>query len=152
MKIVRAEPVQAARLTEIALASKRYWHYPERWIELWRPLLTITTEYIAAHEVYALLNDADEPIGFYALRKDEDTLQLDHLWLAPAAIGYGYGRRMFQHAVDRARELGAQVLKIESDPNAQGFYERLGAYQIGEHHTEVDGQSRVLPVLRFDLT
>ena len=44
-----------------------------------------------------------------------------------------------------------RVLEIESDPNAQGFYERMGAKKIGEHRGEVDGQPRILPVLEMVL-
>jgi hypothetical protein len=42
-------------------------------------------------------------------------------------------------------------LKIEAEPNAQNFYEKMGARQVGEHHTEVDGQPRVLPVMEVGL-
>jgi SAM-dependent methyltransferase/GNAT superfamily N-acetyltransferase len=150
MKIVRAAPTQAAELTHIALAAKRHWQYPEQWIEAWRPALTITPDYIAAHEVYMLL-DGDKPVGFYALSADTGMRQLDHLWLEPAAIGRGYGRALLQHAGSRARESGVRLLEIESDPNARGFYEKLGAHVIGEHQTEIDGQRRVLPVLQLDL-
>lgn len=152
MKIQRAVPVQAAQLTDIALAAKRYWRYPERWIEMWRPLLTITPEYIAAHEVYVLCADDGELLGFYALREEAGTLQLDHLWLLPGSIGRGYGRRLFEHASERARELGASSVEIEAEPNARGFYERLGAYPIGERVTDIEGQPRRLPLLKFDLT
>lgn len=151
MKIQRAVPAQAAQLTDIALVAKRYWRYPERWIEVWRPQLTITPEYIAAHAVYTLCAADGEVLGFYALRAEAGTLQLDHLWLSPGSIGRGHGRRLFEHASERARELGASALEIEADPNARGFYERLGARLIGEHITAIEGQPRHLPLLQFDL-
>ena len=44
-----------------------------------------------------------------------------------------------------------QVLEIESDPNAQGFYERMGAKKVGEAVGELDGQARVLPILELIL-
>ena len=50
-------------------------------------------------------------------------------------------------------ELGRSIRgKIESDPNAQGFYERMGAKVVGEHVGEVEGQPRILPVLEVILT
>ena len=66
MKIVRAVPANAATLTHIALASKRYWNYPERWIALWTPQLTLTPDYIVTNEVYAAVEgegQMDEIIG-----------------------------------------------------------------------------------------
>jgi len=43
------------------------------------------------------------------------------------------------------------VLEIESDPNAQGFYERMGAKKAGEVVGEVDSQPRVLPLLEVKI-
>ncbi len=57
----------------------------------------------------------------------------------------------FRHALVRCRKHGIKVLKVESDPNAVGFYEKMGARRVGEHHTEVDGQPRQLPVLEVKL-
>jgi hypothetical protein len=42
-------------------------------------------------------------------------------------------------------------LRIESDPNAQSFYEKIGARKVGEVHSEVDSQPRVLPVMEINL-
>lgn len=35
--IRRVLPEEAAQLSRIALAAKRHWGYPERWIEAWTP-------------------------------------------------------------------------------------------------------------------
>ena len=44
--VTQATPEQAESLTQIAFAAKRYWGYPERWIELWSPILTVSPEFI----------------------------------------------------------------------------------------------------------
>jgi hypothetical protein len=41
-------------------------------------------------------------------------------------------------------------VKIESDPNAEEFYRRMGARRAGENVYEMDGQERVLPLLVVD--
>jgi GNAT superfamily N-acetyltransferase len=150
MDIVRAKPADAGILTRVALSAKRFWNYPECWIAEWTPLLTISPQYIEDNEVYAL-TVAQEIVGFYALTGNGPRLSLDHLWLAPAAIGKGYGRALMEHAVNRARQLGATALEIEADPNAQGFYERMGARKVGDRATEVQGQPRLLPVLLLEI-
>ncbi len=33
--ILRGKPEHASALTEITLAAKRHWDYPEKWIQLW---------------------------------------------------------------------------------------------------------------------
>ena len=41
---------------------------------------------------------------------------------------------------------------MESDPNAVGFYERMGARRVRAIVTELEGRSRELPILVYDLT
>jgi len=78
-------------------------------------------------------------------------LDLEHLWVLPAWIGTGLGRTLFEHAMRRAQKLGARVLTIESDPNAEGFYRRMGARRMGENVYELEGEDRVLPVMVVEL-
>ena len=76
---------------------------------------------------------------------------LDNLWVLPDFMGQGIGRRLFQHGLERAKTQGVFTLKIEADPHAQSFYERMGARKIGEHQSEVDSQPRILPIMEIDL-
>ena len=148
--IVRARPEQADALTRIALAAKRHWGYPERWIKIWTPLLTITPEFITANEVWAAAIDG-RAVAFYALLENGDQASLEHLWVEPEFMGRGIGRDLFEHACARARALGHPVLIVEADPHAQGFYEHMGGRVTGQQIGEVDGAPRVLPILEFDL-
>jgi len=148
--IQRAKPEQAGELTALTIAAKRHWNYPEKWIQIWLPLLTITPEYICENETWVAVQD-DRCIAYYSFKHDGEFLWLDNLWVLPEFIGQGIGRELFQHALERSRDLGATVVRIESDPNAQSFYEKMGAWKIGEHQTEVDGQQRILPVMEIKL-
>jgi GNAT superfamily N-acetyltransferase len=150
MKIVRAKPKDADAFTEIAHAAKRHWGYPETWIESWRDTLTIRAEFIAANVAWCAMEDA-RAVGFYLLTSESDGLHLDHLWILPDAMGRGIGRALFEHAVEEARTLGHRMLKIEADPNAEGFYTRMGARRVGETVTVIEGQRRELPLLVCDL-
>jgi GNAT superfamily N-acetyltransferase len=152
MEIVRATPDLAERLTQIALAAKRYWGYPERWIEIWTPILTFTPEYVAVNPTYVAV-EAGEPVGFYALMRSTagPRVQLDHLWLTPDWIGRGLGRQLFEHAVATARSLDAQVINIEAEPFAEPFYRHMGARRTGERVGKIEDQPRVLPLMELDL-
>jgi ribosomal protein S18 acetylase RimI-like enzyme len=77
---------------------------------------------------------------------------LEHLWVLPGAMGQGIGRALFTHAVQRAKALGLEAIEIESDPNAEKFYEQMGARRFSVNITELDGQSRALPLLIYDCT
>jgi GNAT superfamily N-acetyltransferase len=150
MHIHPALPTQAETLTQIALTAKRHWGYPERWIELWTPLLTFTPADLERADFFVAQID-DEIVGFYSLSAAGPRAELENLWLLPACMGQGVGRGLFEHALARARELGCSVLEIESDPNALGFYQRMGARVVGQHVGEVDGQPRILPVMELSL-
>lgn len=149
--IRRASPADAPALTGIAHSAKRHWGYPERWIEIWKVALTITPEFISNNEVYVACIGS-EIAGFSALVTAEDKVWLEHLWVSPTQIGTGLGKALFSHAAGIAAATGALAMEIESDPNAEGFYKRMGAQRVGEVVSEVDGEKRVLPLLTFDLS
>jgi GNAT superfamily N-acetyltransferase len=150
MKIVRAKREDADVLTEIAFSAKRHWGYPERWIQSWRDILTMRPEFIAANVAYSAMED-DRVVGFYLLTTESDGLHLDHLWIMPSAMGRGIGRALFEHAVEQASALGFRAIKIEADPNAEGFYQRMGARRDGTRVTEIEGERRELPLLVYQL-
>ena len=72
------------------------------------------------------------------------------MWVAPAHIGTGVGKELFLHAMQRAARENVSEVEIEADPNAEGFYRKMGAYRTGETVSEIDGQRRTLPRLTVD--
>ncbi len=150
MKIVRVIPSDAPALTLLAHAAKRHWSYPEKWIALWRNDLTLTPDFISNNEVFAAKSN-DELIGFYALTFEDGKAEFEHLWVRPDQIGQGVGRKLFEHAISKAASMNASVVEIASDPNAEGFYLKMGARRIGEIVSEIEGSKRALPLLVFDI-
>jgi predicted N-acetyltransferase YhbS len=61
----------------------------------------------------------------------------------------GTGRALFEHSVNQARTAGFDLIKIEADPNAEGFYKRMGAQRVGTSVSEVEGQKRELPLMEY---
>ena len=78
-----------------------------------------------------------------------EVLGLD-LWVEPSAIGTGLGRTLWVHLLGQARALGHRALLIESDPNAEGFYLRMGARRVGERASKILA-GRMLPVMVVDV-
>lgn len=146
--ISRAQPQHANQLTEIAISAKRHWNYPEAWIQHWLPQLTISEEYISTNEVWMMV-DERKPIAFYALSQIEEGYELGHLWVLPEYIGKGIGKQLLQHAFERCKLLNISTLKIYADPNAQTFYEKMGAKKIDEYYSDLFGEDRVLPVMEI---
>jgi ribosomal protein S18 acetylase RimI-like enzyme len=112
--------------------------------------LTFDSEYFIENESWAAVVD-NRPVAFYTLQDKAGTAWIENLWVLPNYIGKGVGRRLFLHTLSRARELGYKTLQLEADPNAAGFYEKMGMTKIGERHSEAEGQPRVLPWMEIDL-
>lgn len=139
-----ARPGEAAALSALAMRSKAHWGYDQEFLEAVRPVLTFTEADLAASPVY-VLEAAALPAGMCRLTGEPPGGQLEDLWLDPELIGRGMGRRLFEHALRIASELGFHSLVIEADPNAEPFYVAMGAARIGERRSST---GRTLPLLR----
>jgi len=146
-----AVDTEAATLTQIALDAKRHWGYPENWIKHWESDLTISPEFIEKNYVYVAEEDG-EIRGFYALCLTDSNAELEHMWVTPAYIGTGIGKELFLDAMNRAATMNVSAVELTADPNAAGFYSRMGATQIGATDSEIEGQPRHLPRMKVDLT
>jgi GNAT superfamily N-acetyltransferase len=146
--IRRAAVEEASVLTTIALEAKRYWGYPEHWIKHWESHLTVSPEFIRDNHVYVAEADG-EVRGFYALCVSGEKAELEHMWVRPDCIGTGIGKELFLDAMERAAALDVRDVELSADPNAAGFYTRMGAMQIGEVDSPIDGEERKLPRLKI---
>jgi len=148
ISIRRVVPEESDTLSQIAFSAKAHWGYPERWMERWRPQLTFTPDYFEADESWAAEID-HAPIAFYTLQVRPTGAWLENLWVSPEFIGRGIGRMLFLHALESSRQRGYKRLQLEADPNAVGFYQRMGMKRIGERVSEVEGEWRVLPIMEI---
>ncbi len=140
--IRRATALDEPRSRKIAAASKGYWGYDVELVRRWADALDLSREIWLA-EVEG------EPVGWFALLPAADgSCELDDLWVEPGSIGTGVGTALFERACGRARELRAAALRWEAEPNAFGFYERLGAETVG---TATSSWGRTLSVMRVEL-
>lgn len=147
MIVRRAAPDLAKDLTSIAIRSKGYWGHTEAWLNRWGRDLHLTPAYILSNEVHVC--EVEGAItGFYALLHKSPVAILDHLWVRPTWIGRGCGRLLFEHAAHLASTLGALAMDWVADPNAAGFYERMGGRSIRRIQSEME---RSLSVMRIDL-
>lgn len=167
-RIRRARPDEAEALTELTLRSKAYWDYDAAFLARCRIVMRILPGTIRDNVYYVA--EADPPhagapalpgvppragkpalLGVYGFEPEPDGVGLDVFFVEPAAIGRGVGRALWRHAVERARRLGAPALVVQSDPNAAGFYRRMGCRPAGGRASEIE-PGRVLPLFRFALS
>ncbi|HEY5731986.1 MAG TPA: GNAT family N-acetyltransferase [Anaerolineales bacterium] len=150
LKIRPALPRDADILSHIAFSAKAYWGYPAKWMEIWKPQLTFSPEYFELYESWVTEVD-NAPAAFYTLQERNGTAWIENLWVLPEFIGRGFGEELFLHALSRSRVMGHLVLRLESDPNAVGFYEKMGMYKVNESNYPVEGQIRILSVMEIKL-
>ena len=145
-RIRRARPGEAGQLLSLARRSKAYGVTTTRSVS--PPTSRSPPRAIAEHQVWVLEADG-RVIGFHRVIPGEPAV-LEDLWLEPEAIGAGHGRRLWEHAVEVARACGASAMELDAEPNAMGFYERMGAVRVGvTASTVVPG--RELPRMRDPL-
>jgi GNAT superfamily N-acetyltransferase len=143
----RASPDAADELTALTLASKAHWGYDEAFMEVARAGLTVTPEYLEAHDCWIAEVDG-KTVGWFSLVAIVDGFLLDNFFLSPGSIGAGTGRVMWDQAVDRAKAQGAKRMTLEADPNAASFYERMGARLTGSARSPDTG--RELPTYEIE--
>jgi GNAT superfamily N-acetyltransferase len=137
-----AAPVDGGRLQAVAEAAKGYWGYDSARVRSWAASLDFS------REIWVVEVDGEIVAWAALLPPSVGICELDDLWVEPGAIGSGIGTALFGHAEARARELGARMLQWQAEPNAVGFYERMGAETVG---TATSSWGRILPVMRVDL-
>ena len=143
-----ARPDEAPLLSALAQRSKAHWDYSAAQLAVFREELTLRPRDLAAGDAF-VIEQAGVPRGFYTLAPVEGGVELEHLFVDPKVLRCGLGRRLWEHAVARARAAGHASLLIQSDPNAAGFYEALGARKERDIPTSIPG--RTLPLMRLIL-
>jgi GNAT superfamily N-acetyltransferase len=143
-----ARPEELESLREIAIAAKGHWGYDEDWVRSWAEGGDFSPE--ALNSRLVLVAEAGgRAIAFATLIPRGAVAWLDDLWVEPSWIGGGVGTSLFEAAAARARELGAERMEWEAEPNAVGFYEKRGGkYLRDSEETEL---GRVLPIMGIGL-
>ena len=136
-------PDEEERLREVARDSKASWGYGDKRVRVWAGSLDY-----AGKDVHVAAADG-AIVGYATLVVEGDLAELDELWVDPAWMGRGVGAELFRFIAARAAALGASRLEWESDPNAVGFYERMGARYLRDSPPSEWG--RILPVMGIDL-
>jgi GNAT superfamily N-acetyltransferase len=144
-----AAAADARTVSDLAWRAKSSWGYPAEWLEMWRPALTITSEYLLAHDSHVAVLE-HEIVGVCVLESHGETFSIEHLWIAPEQHRRGIGRALLERALTHAARAGAARVRVESDPFAETFYARMGGRRLGEIPAPMPGApGRTLPLLEF---
>ncbi|MFH6934368.1 GNAT family N-acetyltransferase [Flavobacterium sp. FlaQc-30] len=149
MKIEKANITENEILTSITKKSKAYWGYSAEQIQEWDKNLTISQDYIKEHNVYKLsINNLI--IGYYSyFFRDEKEIELDNLFILPEYIGKGLGKYLVLDFLNRIKDQKVERIILDSEPNAESFYSKMGFVKIGEFETSI--KNRFMPIMEMKL-
>jgi ribosomal protein S18 acetylase RimI-like enzyme len=149
MKIEKANIEDNEILTEVTKKSKAYWGYSEEQILKWNNRLTISKDYINNHYVFKLSNE-NTIIGYYSyINKEKNTVKLDNLFILPEYIGKGYGKHLINDFLSRMKKNKCEKIILDSEPNAEKFYQKIGFRKIGQFETSI--KNRFMPIMEMNL-
>lgn len=149
LRIRPVEPDEGELLREIAIAAKSHWGYDLDRVKEWAALGDFSPNGLRQKNVYVAAVE-NTPVGWAAALPRGDVWWLDDLWIAPAWMGKGIGSRLFTYAAEQGRASGSRRMEWEAEPNALGFYERLGGRPLRDSKPGVWG--RVNAVMGLDLS
>jgi GNAT superfamily N-acetyltransferase len=101
-------------------------------------------------------------VGFYSLIEIHQDLEirtvliekgtwLDHMFILPEYIGKGIGTRFTTHMKAYLSEKKVDKVLIFVDPNAKGFYEKLGAKFRRESDSSIPGRKIPVYEIKIDI-
>lgn len=148
VKLRLAEMCEAGALGALAFRSKAHWGYSPEFMRACRAELEVPPEQIAAGRVSVVETD-DMLAGFYAVEPlDAKRYDLTHLFVDPCYLRRGIGARLLHAALQHVARANGEILEVQSDPNAAGFYASHGGQRAGDM-ASLSIASRTLPCFRF---
>jgi len=131
-------------LNRVSIASKKYWSYPDHWIEQWRNDLTIHSGDLDKQSML-ILEVENEIIGFCAIAYKDKNYEIEHLWIVPEYIGKGYGNLLLNRSIEKFVKNKHDIIVV-ADPNAEAFYLKNGFITFDTIESYPKG--RMLPVMK----
>lgn len=117
-------------LSELCLRSKAVWGYDAAFMAACKAELTFKPGDLASSRI-GVAAAGGRILGVAQVKMAGGDADLAKLFVEPLTLRSGVGRALFAWACDAARDMGAQRIIIEADPDAAPFYRRLGARDAG---------------------
>ncbi len=146
MKMRKATIADLNALNRISVMSKKYWGYPEQWMEQWLDDLTLTETDLNTQGI-VIMEFGSEIMGFCSIKDQGNHYEIMHLWILPDYIGKGYGKTLLNEAL-AAFVCKEKPIWVLADPNAESFYNKQGFVTFEKKESFPKG--RFLPLMKMD--
>jgi predicted N-acetyltransferase YhbS len=131
-----ARPSEREALEDLQRRSSLHWPMYREQLAGQPDVIELPGEQISAGLV-RVAEQSGLVVGFAVLlERSADACELDGLFVEPDRMGTGVGRRLVEDAKRIARERGATRIDVSANPQAVGFYERVGFVSVGEAQTQ----------------
>ena len=117
-----------AVLDDLAFRSKASNGYDREFMEACRDELTINPDHFDAadHEIWLAERTGGRILGFIHFTHSNGSAEVEAMFVDPELKGGGIGALLWNRFESRARALGLRGIHLDADPNAVGFYEKMG--------------------------
>ncbi|MBI1384940.1 MAG: GNAT family N-acetyltransferase [Rhizobiales bacterium] len=137
------------------MASKASHGYDAAFMEACRVELTVDARVLASSDTWVAevggVGEGAMIAGFAGFEIVHGRANVTAMFVDPAASGRGIGRALWTRLEEQVAARGLEVIDVEADPNAVGFYRRMGCVQVGMTPSgSIPG--RMLPLLERRLT
>ena len=103
----------------------------------------ILEQYFDSVDLFCFKDSNDRILGFIGVAD----FKIEMLFVAPNYIGQKIGRKLTEYAI---KNLGAFEVDVnEQNPDAVGFYKRMGFVQTGR--SAFDGQGNPFPLIHMKM-
>lgn len=152
LKTIPALPIHKDLLNQLMRASKGHWGYDGDFMDAFMEKFGLTTPLLEDENVsITMAYKKDDLVGFYGFtRTQDDSIELDWLFLDPLFIGQGLGRELWTMACATALERDYKEFTLWSDPGAEGFYTRMGCEKVGTRPSPML-PNRFPPIMKYVL-
>ena len=135
--------------SELCMQAKAHWGYDAAFLAACVPALQLKETDLSEGAVTGAF-DRDMLIGVIHIMFDDENCLLDKLFVDPAWMYCGVGRKLFEWCQQEACKRDMAKVVIESDPFAEPFYIAMGCRKVG--HTRCNSTERMLPLLELILS
>ena len=147
MKIELAQISDINRINKVIDSAKRHWGYSDELMDIWLPDLLLKPEDFDKRSIWVIKKEKQIIAISSLVFLSNGIYELEDFWVSPANIGCGIGQKMFQFIINHLEEIKAVKLVIISDPNAEKFYNKMGASRVDLFASKPEG--RMLPIMEL---
>jgi ribosomal protein S18 acetylase RimI-like enzyme len=145
MELIRdARPDEASALEALQRRSSDVWEEYRAQLAANPDAIEPPHQAIADGRVRVAVDASGRHLGFSVVLPVKDgRCELDDLFVEPDSMRLGVGRLLVDDVATRAAASGASYLDVIANPNALGFYERLGFEITGQASTRFGSAPRM---------